>query len=182
MQKAFAQSNSSVYAFYNDAPPVLDYIQGYGHTKGKACLLHNSLLFSSSQTIPKLLYTSPQSKSHIRADVDREHMSVVNLCLSTTLEWCTHSFVHHWVITVRAPRRGTTRRSLSRFLAVAQRSSLPFIPWERLRLSFIRQSQWPDCLLCDLQLWPVPAYRWVTSYQAPQIVPVNTHITQFSVY
>lgn len=35
-EKPFAQSNSSVYAFYNDAPPVLDYIRGYGHTKGTA--------------------------------------------------------------------------------------------------------------------------------------------------
>lgn len=30
----FPQSNSSVYALYNDAPPVLDYIKGYGHAKG----------------------------------------------------------------------------------------------------------------------------------------------------
>lgn len=51
--KPFPQSNSSVYAFYNDAPPVLDYIQGYGHT-----------------TPPKLLLVSPQSKSQNRTDVD----------------------------------------------------------------------------------------------------------------
>lgn len=45
----FPQSNSSVYAFYNDAPPVLDYIQGYGHTKGnfrKLWIMKNSALFS----------------------------------------------------------------------------------------------------------------------------------------
>ncbi|KAI3368256.1 hypothetical protein L3Q82_007973 [Scortum barcoo] len=41
MGKAF-KSNSSVYALYNDAPPNLDYLQGYGHTKG-------SLLFDRSQ-------------------------------------------------------------------------------------------------------------------------------------
>lgn len=51
--KPFIQSNSSVYAFYNDAPPVLDYIQGYGHTKGTAWRLLISLLFWSSQTILK---------------------------------------------------------------------------------------------------------------------------------
>ncbi|KAM9384478.1 deoxyribonuclease-2-beta isoform 3-T3 [Pholidichthys leucotaenia] len=36
------ESNSSVYAFYNDGPPDLDYIHGYGHTKGV-------LLFDRSQ-------------------------------------------------------------------------------------------------------------------------------------
>lgn len=58
----FAQSNSSVYAFYNDAPPVLDYIQGYGHTKGTAWLLRIPLLLSPLQTIPKPLSASPRSK------------------------------------------------------------------------------------------------------------------------
>nr|XP_046248624.1 deoxyribonuclease-2-beta [Scatophagus argus] len=41
MGKAY-KSNSSVYALYNDAPPILDYIRGYGHTKGV-------LLFDRSQ-------------------------------------------------------------------------------------------------------------------------------------
>ncbi|XP_062419403.1 deoxyribonuclease-2-beta isoform X2 [Pungitius pungitius] len=34
MGKAY-KSNSSVYALYNDGPPILDYIKGYGHTKEK---------------------------------------------------------------------------------------------------------------------------------------------------
>ncbi|TWW58035.1 deoxyribonuclease-2-beta [Takifugu flavidus] len=45
------QSNSSVYAFYNDAPPVLDYIQGYGHTKG-VLLSDHSQGFWLSHSIP----------------------------------------------------------------------------------------------------------------------------------
>ncbi|CAJ1060698.1 deoxyribonuclease-2-beta-like [Xyrichtys novacula] len=36
------ESNSSVYALYNDAPPNMDYIRGYGHTKG-------ALLFDRTQ-------------------------------------------------------------------------------------------------------------------------------------
>lgn len=36
------KSNSSVYALYNDAPPILGYKKGYGHTKG-------TLLFDRSQ-------------------------------------------------------------------------------------------------------------------------------------
>lgn len=34
LNKDFLQSNSSVYVLYNDAPPSLDYIHEYGHTKG----------------------------------------------------------------------------------------------------------------------------------------------------
>ncbi|CAG03464.1 unnamed protein product [Tetraodon nigroviridis] len=45
------QSNSSVYAFYNDAPPVLDYIQGYGHTKG-VLLSDHSQGFWLSHSVP----------------------------------------------------------------------------------------------------------------------------------
>ncbi|KAK2835452.1 hypothetical protein Q5P01_015936 [Channa striata] len=44
-------SNSSVYALYNDAPPVLDYIQGYGHTKG-VLLFDQSQGFWLSHSIP----------------------------------------------------------------------------------------------------------------------------------
>ncbi|XP_017269048.2 deoxyribonuclease-2-beta [Kryptolebias marmoratus] len=44
-------SNSSVYAFYNDGPPVLTYIQGYGHTKG-ALLFDRSQGFWLSHSIP----------------------------------------------------------------------------------------------------------------------------------
>lgn len=41
MREAY-KSNNSVYALYNDAPPILDYIHGYGHTKG-------TLFFDQSQ-------------------------------------------------------------------------------------------------------------------------------------
>ncbi|KAM8875154.1 deoxyribonuclease-2-beta-like isoform 2-T2 [Spinachia spinachia] len=34
MGKAY-KSNGSVYALYNDGPPILDYVKGYGHTKEK---------------------------------------------------------------------------------------------------------------------------------------------------
>ncbi|XP_026179268.1 deoxyribonuclease-2-beta [Mastacembelus armatus] len=50
MGKAY-KSNSSVYALYNDAPPVLDYIQGYGHTKG-VLLFDRSQGFWLSHSIP----------------------------------------------------------------------------------------------------------------------------------
>ncbi|XP_041792093.1 deoxyribonuclease-2-beta [Chelmon rostratus] len=50
MGKAY-KSNSSVYALYNDAPPILDYIQGYGHTKG-VLLFDHSQGFWISHTIP----------------------------------------------------------------------------------------------------------------------------------
>lgn len=36
LNKHFLQSNSSVYVLYNDAPPSLDYMHEYGHTKGTA--------------------------------------------------------------------------------------------------------------------------------------------------
>ncbi|XP_054870978.1 deoxyribonuclease-2-beta-like [Amphiprion ocellaris] len=44
-------SNSSVYAFYNDGPPVLDYIKGYGHSKG-VLLFDHSQGFWLSHSIP----------------------------------------------------------------------------------------------------------------------------------
>ncbi|XP_069550826.1 deoxyribonuclease-2-beta [Brachyistius frenatus] len=50
MGKAY-KSISSVYALYNDAPPVLDYIQGYGHTKG-VLLFDRSQGFWLSHSIP----------------------------------------------------------------------------------------------------------------------------------
>ncbi|XP_041647898.1 deoxyribonuclease-2-beta isoform X2 [Cheilinus undulatus] len=45
------ESNSSVYTLYNDAPPQMDYIQGYGHTKG-ALLFDHSQGFWLSHTVP----------------------------------------------------------------------------------------------------------------------------------
>ncbi|XP_047442300.1 deoxyribonuclease-2-beta [Mugil cephalus] len=45
------QSNSSVYGLYNDGPPVLDYIHGYGHTKG-VLLFDRSQGFWLSHSIP----------------------------------------------------------------------------------------------------------------------------------
>ncbi|KAM6921948.1 deoxyribonuclease-2-beta isoform 1-T1 [Xenentodon cancila] len=44
-------SNSSVYAVYNDGPPVLKYVKGYGHTKG-ALLFDRSQGFWLSHSIP----------------------------------------------------------------------------------------------------------------------------------
>lgn len=45
------KSNSSVYALYNDGPPVMKYIQGYGHTKG-VLLFDQSQGFWLSHSIP----------------------------------------------------------------------------------------------------------------------------------
>ncbi|KAM6938360.1 deoxyribonuclease-2-beta-like isoform 1-T1 [Lycodopsis pacificus] len=45
------KSNSSVYALYNDGPPILEYIQGYGHTKG-VLLFDRSQGFWLSHSIP----------------------------------------------------------------------------------------------------------------------------------
>ncbi|XP_042271932.1 deoxyribonuclease-2-beta-like isoform X1 [Thunnus maccoyii] len=45
------KSNSSVYALYNDAPPILDYLRGYGHTKG-VLLFDRSQGFWLSHSIP----------------------------------------------------------------------------------------------------------------------------------
>lgn len=45
------KSNSSVYALYNDAPPDMDYIKGYGHTKG-VLLFDHSQGFWLSHTVP----------------------------------------------------------------------------------------------------------------------------------
>ncbi|KAL6108031.1 dnase2b [Pungitius sinensis] len=50
MGKAY-KSNSSVYALYNDGPPILDYIKGYGHTKG-VLLFDRSQGFWLSHSIP----------------------------------------------------------------------------------------------------------------------------------
>ncbi|XP_023266801.1 deoxyribonuclease-2-beta [Seriola lalandi dorsalis] len=50
MGKAY-KSNSSVYALYNDAPPILDYREEYGHTKG-VLLFDRSQGFWLSHTIP----------------------------------------------------------------------------------------------------------------------------------
>ncbi|XP_029004714.1 deoxyribonuclease-2-beta-like [Betta splendens] len=46
------KSNSSVYALYNDAPPVLKYLEGYGHTKG-VLLFDRSQGFWLSHSIPR---------------------------------------------------------------------------------------------------------------------------------
>ncbi|XP_054608262.2 deoxyribonuclease-2-beta [Nothobranchius furzeri] len=45
-------SNSSVYALYNDAPPLLKYTQEYGHTKG-VVLFDHSRGFWLSHSIPR---------------------------------------------------------------------------------------------------------------------------------
>ncbi|XP_058493696.1 deoxyribonuclease-2-beta isoform X2 [Solea solea] len=45
------KSNNSAYVLYNDAPPILDYVQGYGHTKG-VLLFGRSQGFWLSHTIP----------------------------------------------------------------------------------------------------------------------------------
>ncbi|XP_034036720.1 deoxyribonuclease-2-beta-like [Thalassophryne amazonica] len=45
------KSNSSVYGFYNDAPPLLDYIRKYGHTKG-ALLFDHFQGFWLSHSVP----------------------------------------------------------------------------------------------------------------------------------
>ncbi|KAK5907196.1 hypothetical protein CesoFtcFv8_005073 [Champsocephalus esox] len=45
------KSNSSVYALYNDGPPILDYMKGYGHTKG-VLLFDHSQGFWLSHSIP----------------------------------------------------------------------------------------------------------------------------------
>ncbi|KAL7396339.1 hypothetical protein ABVT39_004511 [Epinephelus coioides] len=45
------KSNSSVYALYNDGPPILEYIKGYGHTKG-VLLFDHSQGFWISHSIP----------------------------------------------------------------------------------------------------------------------------------
>ncbi|XP_070688732.1 deoxyribonuclease-2-beta isoform X2 [Pempheris klunzingeri] len=45
------KSKGSVYALYNDGPPILDYIQGYGHTKG-ALLFDRSQGFWLSHSVP----------------------------------------------------------------------------------------------------------------------------------
>ncbi|XP_067086107.1 deoxyribonuclease-2-beta [Osmerus mordax] len=45
------KSNSSVYTFYNDAPPIMEYIKGYGHTKG-VLLVNHSQGFWLSHSIP----------------------------------------------------------------------------------------------------------------------------------
>ncbi|XP_010745370.3 deoxyribonuclease-2-beta [Larimichthys crocea] len=45
------KSNSSVYALYNDAPPILKYLKGYGHTKG-VLLFNRCQGFWLSHSIP----------------------------------------------------------------------------------------------------------------------------------
>ncbi|XP_053286793.1 deoxyribonuclease-2-beta isoform X1 [Pleuronectes platessa] len=45
------KSNNSAYALYNDAPPLMDYIQDYGHTKG-GLLFDRSQGFWLSHTVP----------------------------------------------------------------------------------------------------------------------------------
>ncbi|KAM9384477.1 deoxyribonuclease-2-beta isoform 2-T2 [Pholidichthys leucotaenia] len=42
------ESNSSVYAFYNDGPPDLDYIHGYGHTKANQLVYMYPRLYNCS--------------------------------------------------------------------------------------------------------------------------------------
>ena len=44
IKQVFPQSNSSVYALYNDGPPILDYMKGYGHTKGTVHYHHSFFL------------------------------------------------------------------------------------------------------------------------------------------
>lgn len=46
------KSNISVYALYNDGPPILKYIEGYGHTKG-VLLFDRSQGFWISHSIPR---------------------------------------------------------------------------------------------------------------------------------
>ncbi|KAM9849219.1 deoxyribonuclease-2-beta isoform 2-T2 [Aulostomus maculatus] len=60
------KSNSSVYAFYNDAPPVLDYIKEYGHTKGVLFFDHSQGFWLSHSiphfpSFPEVGYVYPSS-------------------------------------------------------------------------------------------------------------------------
>lgn len=80
-----------------------------------------------------------------------------------------HTYVSHWKCIeccLCVSCRGTALWPLSRFLAVAQCSPFPLVPWERLPLPLLWQSQRPDCSLCDLPVWAIPAYRWVTTHEA----------------
>lgn len=62
--------------------------------------------------------------------------------------------------------RGTALWPLSRFLAVTHHSPFPLVPWERLPLPLLWQSQWPDCSLCVLPVRTISTYRWATFYEA----------------
>ncbi|XP_076007521.1 deoxyribonuclease-2-beta-like [Genypterus blacodes] len=60
------QSNSSVYVLYNDAPPDVDYIKGYGHTKGVLLFDHSQGLWLSHSvphfpSFPERGYLYPSS-------------------------------------------------------------------------------------------------------------------------
>ncbi|XP_061539634.1 deoxyribonuclease-2-beta [Phycodurus eques] len=64
--KVIDKSNSSVYALYNDAPPVLKYSKGYGHTKGVLLFDHSQGLWLSHSiphfpSFPEFGYLYPSS-------------------------------------------------------------------------------------------------------------------------
>lgn len=59
-------SNSTVYAMYNDGPPNMDYVKGYGHTKGTLLFDHSQGFWLSHSvpsfpSFPELGYMYPSS-------------------------------------------------------------------------------------------------------------------------
>lgn len=89
----FWQSNTSVYALYNDGPPDLIYIQKYGHTKGTVQsggrnLLHYSFFISRLLFI--IVITQQDSSGFIPKDftVSRKYSSTVTAIVFSSL--CGH--------------------------------------------------------------------------------------------
>lgn len=64
---------------------------------------------------------------------------------------------------LRASCRGSALWPLSRFLAVPYHSPFPLVPWTRLPVPLLWQTQRPDCPLCDLPVPTVSQYRWVSA-------------------
>lgn len=90
------------------------------------------------------------------------------------------SYMYVYMLYLCAFCRSTALWPFSRFLAFAQHSPFPLVPWERLPLPLLRKSQRPDCSLRDLRLWPVPQYRWVNAHEATGLYSRSAHIPDFS--
>lgn len=69
----FWQSNTSVYALYNDAPPDLKYIQKYGHTKGTVQSAGRNLLLPSSSHLKTLIHYCDHTTGFSRFYSQRFH-------------------------------------------------------------------------------------------------------------
>eukprot|EP00064_Thunnus_orientalis_P004472 superscaffoldBa00000407_g4484 len=89
------KSNSSVYALYNDAPPILDYLRGYGHTKD----IYTGWVAQALDT--DLLVETWQTQNHelpSNCSLPRHTMNIKRIQLPGSVKFLSHHDHSKWCV------------------------------------------------------------------------------------